>query len=276
MKKAFLETNAIWRFFNDGTNGEEARAILSCHGFEPVMGLHAIYELARTFLMDESPEISMTLFSIVRDLKPLISEEPQVLLRYEFQSYLRGGSFDPFLWGARKNETAREISKFSNGVFDEEAQTFITKRDEEFKTEHAILGQYNIELFQKEKPKVKLKTFEDVVSYYKDGIPQIIEQILTGVADARQSHEISKNLDRFPALKSTVMANLYTIFIAIVHQEIPGTDKIDDHRHIIEASYCDLFVTEEKQLLKNVQKINPSLTAKKWSDIGKRVEIVNT
>lgn len=226
MKKAYLETNAIWRFLSEGTSGEEARAILSCHGFEPVIGLHVIYELARTFLKDDSHEKSVSLFSIVRDLKPLISEEPRVLLRYEFQSFLNGDTFDPFLLGARKNETASEISKLSHGVFDKEARAFITGRDEEFKTEHAILGLNNIDLFQQEKPEAKLKTFEDVVSYYKDGIPQIIEQILPGIADARQPQEISKNLERFPAIKSTVMSNLYTIFIAVAHGEIPNTDKI--------------------------------------------------
>jgi len=142
-----------------------------------------------------------------------------------------------------------------------------------WEVQHANLGQNNIDLFQKEKPKVQLKTFEDVVSYYNDGIPQIVKQILFGNAYASRSQEISRNLDRLPALKSTVMSNLYTIFIAVVHGEIPNTDKIDDHRHLIEASYCDVFVTEEKQLVKNVRRINPLLVAKKWSDIGKSAEL---
>jgi len=138
LKKAYLETNAIWRFSEKGTSGEEARAILSCHGFEPVIGLHVIYELARTFLKDGSSEKPMSLFSIVRDLKPLISEEPRILLRNEIQGLLNGDSFDPFLSGARKNEAASEISKLSNGEFDENARAFITKRDQQFNVEHGL------------------------------------------------------------------------------------------------------------------------------------------
>lgn len=67
------------------------------------------------------------------------------------------------------------------------------------------------------------------------------------------------------------MANYYTLFVAVVHKNTPATDKIDDHRHVIDASYCDVFVTEDKQWLSNIRKINPGLKPIKWSTLGKNV-----
>lgn len=275
VKKAYLEANAIWRFSDEGSTGEEARAILSCHGFEPVIGLHVIYELAKTYLREDSPDTSVNLFSIVRDLKPQISETPGALLKYEFQNFLSGATFDPFLLGARKRETVIEISKLSRGVFDEKAKAFVTARESQSKKDRFIRGQYNIDLLKKDKPKIEQRTFEGVVSHYKDDttiMVPMVEQILSGIANTHQSQEIYKKLDSYPVLKTTVMANLYEMFIALVDQ-IPGKDKTHDHRHLIEASYCDVFVTEDRKLLNNTKRINPSLAAIEWSDIGKSVNL---
>ena len=63
------------------------------------------------------------------------------------------------------------------------------------------------------------------------------------------------------------------IFIAVVHKDVPATDKVDDHRHIIEASYCDVFVTEEKQLLANVPRINSRIKPINGQQLEKELKI---
>lgn len=273
MQNAFLETNAICRFLDEKISGEEIRAILLSHGYLPVIGLHVIYELAKTFLSENNEATAKSLFEIVRDLKPEITEEPKIILQGEFNKFINGAEFDPFLVGARRAAARHEITKLSNGNFDDEAKNFIINRDNNFKKDHPLLGQKKINLFIDFPPDKKLRSFEEVVEYYKNDISKYIGEILRGLASPEQALSMTENLSNFPLLKSTVQANLFMDFIANVHKSIPNTDKVDDHRHIIEASYCDAFVTEDSQLLKNIGKINPNLKPIQWSTIGKIIEV---
>ena len=60
------------------------------------------------------------------------------------------------------------------------------------------------------------------------------------------------------------MANMYLFFVQMTRKVVPATDKVDDHRHVIEASYCDAFITNDNQLLSNLGKINSHLEAISW------------
>ena len=138
MQKAFLETNAICRFLDEKSSGKEIRAILSCYGYQPVIGLHVIYELARTFLSGGKDDTARNMFEIVRDLDPDISETPEVVLEREYNKYLDGSEVECFLSRARKGEARQEIIKLSNGLFDDEARSFIASRDERFRKDHHL------------------------------------------------------------------------------------------------------------------------------------------
>jgi len=59
--------------------------------------------------------------------------------------------------------------------------------------------------------------------------------------------------------------------ICIIHGDIPGKDKIDDYRHIIEASYCDVFITGDAQLQKTVPRINPEVEVVEWNNFFKTI-----
>jgi len=271
VKKAFLETNAINRFLNEKTSGNEIRAVLSSYGYEPVIGTHTIYELARTFLSGNDDETARNLFEIIRDLKPEISEKSAIVLRQEYATYVGGPAVSGFMRGNRKAETRAEIVKLANGTFDDEARSFVTTRDENFKRDHPVIGQTNRAIFLENPPDKKLHSFEDVLKYYQPSIPVFVEQILT--ATPAHATDMAERISEYPLLRSTVLANLYLVFVAVVHKDVPATDKIDDHRHVIDASYCDVFVTEEKQLLSNVKKINPDLKPVQWSTMGKIIDL---
>lgn len=214
------------------------------------------------------------MFEIVRDLNPDISEEPNVILLNEYNLYSSGTKFDYFLGGIRKHSAREEIVKFAMGVFDDKDRQFISSRDINFKKEHPITGQENVKIFLDNPPVEKLLSFEDVVKYYEGDIPILIKQILKDVVSSDEAKGMAGKIDQFPCLKATVMANIYMIFVAVVHKNVPARDKVDDHRHIIEASYCDVFVTEEGQLLANVPRINSRIQPIKWSTIGKGIEII--
>jgi len=269
MDRAFLETNAICRFQEEGITGEEIRAILSCYNYEPVIGLHVIYELARTFLAKGKEDLAASYFNILSDMKPEISEAPEEVIFSEISSSIRGTKVLKFISSSRRQETYDEISELSNGVFDDEAMNFINTRDKEFKAEHKQLGTKNVSLFTENPPSEKLRTFEDVYSYYRNDIPILIHQIAQGKVSEEHCNKLFHQLDKYPSLRSTVLANIYLVFIAVVHKNTAATDKVDDHRHIIEASYCSAFITNENQLLSNLKKINNRIKGIKWSSIGK-------
>ena len=57
------------------------------------------------------------------------------------------------------------------------------------------------------------------------------------------------------------------MYVQSVHKTVPAKDKVDDHRHIVEAAYCDAFITSDSQLIKNANKINPSIEIIEWNSL---------
>lgn len=51
-------------------------------------------------------------------------------------------------------------------------------------------------------------------------------------------------------IKTAIRANLYMSYLARNYKSPPSKDKTDDFRHLIDASLCSYFVTDEKKLKK--------------------------
>ena len=88
----------------------------------------------------------------------------------------------------------------------------------------------------------------------------MIRTALHDAVSTSEAQNLAARIDQFPALRSTVNANIYLNFVAIGQGQIPSFDKVDDFRHVIEASYCDTSVTDDRRLLNQTASINPSLT----------------
>lgn len=105
------------------------------------------------------------------------------------------------------------------------------------------------------------------MSYFEGQLPNIIQEILRGQVTPLEANELSQRLNTFPALRSTLRANLYVNFIHIVHGTRPAYDKIDDYRHVVDASYCSAIVLSDEQLGRTVNRINPDLCVLGWEDV---------
>ncbi len=267
MKKAYLEANAISRAVENEISGEALREKLQSKGYLAVIGFHTIYELAKIFLNAEKTEIGKSLFIVVKNLGAMYSEESKEILRQEYKNCINKEFIKPFISDGKLTYTNSEIDKLACGVFDSRARVFIQNREHSFRSDHIIMSANNIRAFKENPPQDRLCTFEDVTSYYRDSFPMLVKKILNDVPTESVAHQIAGTLDSYPAIRSAVMANMYLVFVESVQKVVPATDKVDDHRHLIEASYCDVFITQEKQLLNNVQKINPELRAISWSDL---------
>jgi len=179
----------------------------------------------------------------------------------------------PRKWGKSNYiSTKLELNKLANGYFDQKAERFIRKREHEIKNDDSILLKSylnHVKNVRKNNPSLfkSIKTFNNIVSYFSNKVPEYIIEILENSVTKDEAIEISNKLESFPALRSTIRANLYYQFIMITQITLPSSDKVDDYRHVIDASYSKSFLTKDRQLGRTVKKINPDLQVIYFEDI---------
>ncbi|MBW2170056.1 MAG: hypothetical protein JRG69_12520 [Deltaproteobacteria bacterium] len=274
MKKAFLETTAINHALFNSANGRKLREELQSKGYSPVVGIHVVYELARTFLNPKDFETGQRLFAIVRDLDPSYSPPPVKLFEQEVLKLKTGSAVLPFLDYLGQASMRTEVHRLAMGNFDDKARRFIERRESEIKLEHPRNDQAYLAHIQDVRSdqgaqNAKLRTFEDVLTYFQPQIPDAIHQRLQGSITRSEANELVQRLDSFLAIRSAVRADVYLNFICIVHKDTPGFDKIDDYRHVIESSYCDVIITGDRQLYRSANRINPDIEVVSCNDIFK-------
>jgi hypothetical protein len=261
-KKAYLEPSIINRAYGCGLSGLKLKEVLAKHLLTPAIGLNAIYEMARTFLNKDGVQIGVALFKILWELDPSYQLSPEMLYDQEIIKLRIGAAVLPFLDELNLAATKQEVWRIASGNFDEKASNSITSREAEIRENHPKFAlNYIKEVNEtlKSNPSERLPTFEKVYSDLGDQLPGLIYKLLEDKLSIYEAHEIYHRIDSFPAIRTTLRSNVYLNAICIIHQHVPGKDKIDDYRHIIEASYCDIFVTDDAQLSRTIPRINPDL-----------------
>lgn len=263
MRKAYLETSAINRAERAGRFGRDLSSRLQSLGFSPAIGIHTIYELAATFLSPGQEEKAAALFSIVQDLDPSYQQPADSLLQEEILKLRTGAAVLPFPDHLGLASTRTEVGRLALGIFDQQARCFISKRESQirvtFPNQAADYLQHVVKAQAHGAPRIQ--TFEEAYQYFesKGQLPAHIQRALRSQVTACEAREIYQRLEQFPAIQALVRAHVYMDFIFIKHRVKPNDDKLDDYRHIIEATYCDAFVADDHQLLKTVPLISPHL-----------------
>ncbi len=273
MQKAYIETSSINRALNASVDGRKLASVLEHLGFFSTVGMHTIYELARTFLNQAHFERGKQLFCILRDLDASFVPPTRKLIDQEMLKLRTGAAVIPFLDHDNQVATKLEITKLAEGYFDKQAENFIKIRENEIQVISPLLSnEYlnHIKRVKKKKPATfhKLKTFEDVLAHFAGDFPRIIREILQNRVSYSEAFELSHRLDSFPALRASVRANLYYSAIHILHLTMPGGDKIDDYRHLIDSSYSENIITADLQVRNTSKSINPDLNVLWWDDIN--------
>lgn len=273
MQKVYIETSVINRAFSESITGNDIVIYLDTLGFQPAIGTHTIYELAKTYLEPNSILKAQQLFSILLELEASIIPPTDKLFKEEIMKLRTGAAVLPFLDTLNQSSTRQEIHKLANGIFDSKAQKFIKNREKFHRTNNPIIYRDFLDHINKVKSYgtdilKNIRTFEDVISYLKNQIPDLIVKILKGKVSKYEAVELFQRLDSFPALRSAVRANIDLCFICIVHNTHPGSDRKDDNRHIVDSSYSKGIVTGDEQLEKRVNRINPELVIIAWKNIS--------
>lgn len=168
--------------------------------------------------------------------------------------------------GDRLKDTYNEIGKLSNGVFDSHACDFISSRQKSFDSDHQIICDINKKLDDTPSTK-QTRTFDGYLNFHSQSFSKVIELIFNNSISSKEALYLADNMESLPVLRSCVRANFYLCFLLFTNPNNPKKDKVDDHRHVLEASHCDVFITEDKQLLKSTNGINPDVIPLKWSSI---------
>lgn len=140
MEKAYLETSAINSAESGSLSGQDLVHGLRYLGFSPVIGMHSIYELARTYLNPDQSVKAGRLFSIVRDLNPSFMPPTWQVLSQEVLKLRTGAAVFPFLTGVDLASAQTEVARLALGIFDNHAERFIRSREGAVKSDHLSLG----------------------------------------------------------------------------------------------------------------------------------------
>ena len=226
-----------------------------------------MYELFRS-VNKGNPEVAQESFQFLSEVKDSVELIPVVsdLIRAEFD-YASDGVrtvtvVDPF------NQASYwlEIEKGKLGSFDE-ARRFVSKRESR---DERWIATHNREAIRERIPPEQLEKIKTFEVFRQQLLPSLGPEFLRNLATRQKvkfkhSHNrILGDYDSFPAVNTEINAQLYMLFVAVIHEAVPATDKFDDFRHLIESVYCDCFVTHERKLLNRSRDIRPSKPGISW------------
>jgi hypothetical protein len=170
----------------------------------------------------------------------------------------------PFHNQLKQAATHVEVERLASGIFDDRARSFITHRESNLRSDHPDAFRAYISnnaAMRAQDPSVvpQFKSFADAKLHFQPQTAQLIRRIVATNITSLEAEELAVRLDEFPAIRSAVNANLYLSFIAIACEDVPAVNHIGDSRHIIEASYSDVFVTADARLLRLLPEIHSGL-----------------
>jgi hypothetical protein len=268
---AFLETSAINAACDAAFDGETLHDRLDALGFAPALGMHVVYELARTFLNPSNTLRGTQLFGLLNQMSLSLVPPTDNLIRQELGCLRTGAAVLPFMNHVNQVAAQSEISRLAHGDLTEVARQFIEEHEVEVKVGYPRWADANISQFARARNSApasvpSFQTVDDVYSYFEakgaTGLPALLIQIYAhhGVRVGQaEAAELVARLGTLHALRALVRANCYLSQICFADGIAPGRDKLGDYRHVVDASYCAAIVTADGQLIRTAPRINPAL-----------------
>ena len=261
-----IETSALNRIAKRNDGLERVRQVLADEGLRPAIGTHTIYELAKLLWDPRNAAIRRRLFQLVLDLDPAFLVPADRLLECELRRLQRGEAVVPFLMGPDLAITKRIVTRLAAGESDDEAVAFTRRREGEIDRSRRE-DQQNVDRLVEARREGHLpafKTFEELVEYFRDDVPNLIRRRFKDRIDIVDARRFAARLDEFPVVRTVVRADLHFMFIRAVQGQVPSRDKTADYRHVIDASYCHGILVDDGKLFRKVPVLNPHLRAVPW------------
>jgi hypothetical protein len=265
--KAYIEVSVINRSVDQGNDAISLRENLRTLGYEPVLGLNVIYELAKCFLTDQGIPRGRKLLAFVDDLAPTFHWGPQQLMEQEVERFRHGTAVLPFLDRLNHDSIVMEARKLRAGILSTDLRDNIVTREADLsanvsKNDAIYLRQVDELCTQYPGEVRRFRTYEDVLTQFAPDLFRFVEAVvnrLRKLVSADEARRIASRMDEFPAIRSVMRTHMYLMFHCLVHGTGAGRDKLGDYRHVAEAAYCRALPTADRQLAKSGRKINPQL-----------------
>lgn len=272
MPKTYLEPNVINWSRRSSWSGTELRARLENRGLEPHFGIHGIYELARGFLAVDHHHEAVRHFEILEELEPVFTPTPRMLFEKELDKLNTGAEVIPVLDSLNQTSAKEQVALMARGTLEDAGRDFISKREANLNRDHPAFVAGQLEQVTRAMPSRVRRptTFEEAFDYFDPQVPNVISQLLGTLVTGSQAIELHARLGEFPAIRSSVRANIYMVAAPLVSGTRVSKDKNDDYRHVIEAAYASVFVTGDAQLARTVPRIHPQLKVLQWRELAAR------
>ena len=202
-------------------------------------------------------------FKLIKDLLPcrFLNTIPNILLM-EIDNAINDTNFSPFCENQEKASFEREINKLAEGIYDDNAKIFIEnewaeKRNNIQEKISELIKNKNIFKSADEFHEFLIKN-EDMQQLIAEGL--ILERVIN-IPNRHRRKKAEKILckpKRFPMVISVINANLFLDFRVLKFRNC-SHDTLDDLKHLINASYANIFVTGDEKLYKYSKEIHPDL-----------------
>jgi hypothetical protein len=256
--KIYFDSNIYADIIRQGIAVDSIKGILNTNKMVLIISSLNLYEAVSCWKSGNSENIQegVIRFQLFKDLLPcrFLKEVHEISLG-EINKAMNGQGFDIFYAGI---EAENEINKLANGTFDSTAKTFIEnkwnskldevrQRKEYFKQ---IAGVTIPEEFQAFLSNHQQSFAEHIIGERVIGIPARNKR--------RLAEKMLQNPHKFPLFTALVRANLFLDYRLLKHSSF-SHDTLDDAKHLIIASYANVFVSSDDKLRKYSCNINPHL-----------------
>jgi hypothetical protein len=258
LKRIYLDNNIWDQLFDQHVDPKDFLDSLAGKGYTLVISFHAVYEFARAFTSSDPAvlERGRQLCAYVKqylDLgMPCTKEfwEQIVAEAYAFENDLP--QIDQMATLDECALTAQELGKLARGIIEERVKKFLDRRLEfakntrtDQKSHMAVRTQLKQNL--KDIKQADLIKWMQQETFAAEGVRTLYEKFIKRLGPGPTPQYIL-NLLRFPlaeASRASVRGDLYYNWHSAKHGGI-RLDLLDDILHMLQAVYCDLYLSEDK------------------------------
>lgn len=254
MKKVYFDSNIYSEIIRRDIKSEQIRSILSEKKLQLIISSLNMFEIASCWKSGDPSDIEQGIkrFKLIKELLPcrFLNTIHNILLM-EIDKAINNANISPFCENQGKADFEREINKLAQGIYDNNARTFIENR---WAGKRNDIKRKTSELTENESIFKSADQFQEFF-VKNDSLQQLIVEdlIYERVMKIPNRHrrktaeKILCKSRKFPMIISVVKANLFLDFRALKFGNC-SHDTLDDLKHLINASYTDVFVTGDNKL----------------------------
>ena len=235
---------------------------LRAEGFTLIVSFHTVYELARNFERDDAAGNARgrQLFSYLKqylDLDIPSAKQLWELIMAEDEAFRKNlSAIDPLATSQESAIEKREVEKLTDGIVEGPVKMFLEKRRQfarDTKAQQAarIVESKKLREYLGAISEPELATWMAEETLTTSGVTTLYQRFLLRAGPSRTPQYVHGLLS-FPLAdtsRGTVHADLYSNW-KCAKDGSNRLDLADDMLHVLQAMYCDLYITEESNQLR--------------------------